>query len=84
MATGKARQYYVSQETHDTLTEIGDGNYSRGLRICAGYHERLVEALELLLHEVVESGNYNADDFGWPNAVSKSNSVLSDIGESKK
>jgi hypothetical protein len=58
--------------------------------VCSGYDERnmvgivdklnqhydLVEALTLLLHEVAESGNYCANDFGWPEAIIKSEKAL--------
>jgi hypothetical protein len=39
-------------------------------------HDELVEALTLLLHEVAESGNYCANDFGWPEAIIKSEKAL--------
>lgn len=53
MTTSKARQYYVSEETRAELSKIGGGNYSKGIRISAAYHERLIEALrELVMAEV--------------------------------
>lgn len=47
MTTGKAKPYYATQELHDTLKRIGNGNQSRGLQIAGGYHDALVEALTL-------------------------------------
>lgn len=46
MTTSKARQYYVSEETRKTLSDIGGGNYSRGIRVAALNNRRLLEALE--------------------------------------
>jgi hypothetical protein len=43
---------------------------------CVNQHYDLVEALTLLLHEVAESGNYCANDFGWPEAIIKSEKAL--------
>jgi hypothetical protein len=36
----------------------------------------LLEALNDLLYEVVASGNGNAKDFGWPEAVAKSRAAI--------
>lgn len=37
----------------------------------------MAEALELLRHEVIASGNYSAGDFGWPCATQKTDAALS-------
>ncbi len=52
MTTSKARQYYVSEETRKTLSDIGGGNYSKGIRISAAYHDRLVDMLNAMVDHV--------------------------------
>jgi hypothetical protein len=58
--------------------DLVDHNPSIGqaIEMRVNLHDELVEALTLLLHEVAESGNYCANDFGWPEAIIKSEKAL--------
>lgn len=37
---------------------------------------QMAEALAALRHEMMESGNYHADDFGWPEAKAKTEGAI--------
>lgn len=40
----------------------------------------LLEALQLLLREMEDSGNAGSKDYGWPLAISKSREVIERVG----
>ena len=52
-----------------------DGGGMRNARLIAAAPE-LLEALELLMAEVEASGNAEASDFGWPEAVAASRAAI--------
>jgi hypothetical protein len=44
-------------------------------------NQQLVEALVLLRHEMIESGNGGSEDFGWTKAIEATNAALLSAGK---
>ena len=55
---------------------LRDRNAADELRRLHAVNAELLEALKSLMHEVDESGNGYAKDFGWPAAVGKARAAI--------
>jgi hypothetical protein len=58
------------------LPHVGQHRSAAELRRLHSVNAELLEALKSLMHEVDESGNGYAKDFGWPVAVGKARAAV--------